>query len=160
MSAASSMPTASAAAPAKRGAELPVTTKIRWEDLGKGMELPPRTFQLSAPWVEEYKAAVDDGAIDKLEMGVVPPMAVAALAIRSLLESVGLPPGAVHVGQEVAFLREASVGQRLRATAHVASRGQRSGWALVTIDQRIEDEEGRPVMNGRATVTAPLSEAA
>jgi acyl dehydratase len=134
--------------------------KLRWEDLSKGMELPPRTFQLSAPWVEEYKAVVEDGAIEKLGTGVVPPMAVAALAIRSLLESVGLPPGAVHVGQEVAFLREVSAGQRVKATAHVASRGQRGGWALLIIDQHIEDEEGCPVMNGRATVTAILSDAA
>ena len=133
--------------------------KIRWDSLDKGMELPPRTFQLSPTWVEEYTAAVEDRAIGRLGPGVVPPMAVAALTIRSLLEAVELPAGAVHAGQEAAFLREVSTGQRLRATARVASRGQRSGWVLVTIDQRVEDEGGHPVMNGRATVTAPLSEA-
>ncbi len=133
--------------------------KIRWEGLHKGVELPPQTFHLAPAWVEQYVAAVEDRAIGKLGVGRVPPMAVAALAIRSLLECVELPAGAIHVGQEVDFLGEVSTGQQLITRAQVASSGQRGGWALVTVEQLVEDKEGRPVMRARATVTAPLAEA-
>src|SRR3990172_12457510 len=95
--------------------------KLHWRDLSKGMELPPRTFHLSPDWVRQYTAAVEDGAIGELGAGAVPPMAVAALALRSLLESVELPAGAVHAGQELGFSRGVSTGQRLTAKARVVS---------------------------------------
>lgn len=120
----------------------------------KGHEFPATDFELSPEWVSEYIAAVEDGAIAGLGPGAVPPMAVAALSIRSLLEASGLPPGAIHVGQEMAFNQAVQVGDRLTASARVASRGERGGWVLMGVDMSImrgADE----VMSGRAVVTFP-----
>jgi acyl dehydratase len=86
-------------------------------------------------------------------------MAVAALAVRSLLESAELPPGTIHVGQEMAFLKPLRVGDRLAVSARVASRGERQGWLLIGIDLNVDDEAGGPVMQGRALLTAPASPA-
>jgi acyl dehydratase len=83
-------------------------------------------------------------------------MAVAALAVRALLERAALPPGAVHIGQEIAFRRAARVGERLSASARVVSRGERQGWVLMGIDLSVEGEGG-PIMEGRATVTMPAA---
>ena len=132
--------------------------RLSWEALAKGTELPSLSFELSPGWVKEYVEAVDDRAIGELGSGVVPPMAVAALAIRSLLEAVELPPGALHVGQELQFLRPLEKGEKLRSRARVVSRGQRAGWALVAIDLRAEDGAGQTVMTGRTTVVAPASD--
>ncbi len=126
------------------------------DTLPKGHEFPPAAFELSPAWVGEYVAAVEDGAIGGLGPKLVPPMAVAALAVRALLDSAALPAGAIHLGQEIAFLRPVRAGQRLSARARVASRGERQGWALMSIDLDVEDEGGRPVMRGRATLTMPL----
>jgi acyl dehydratase len=127
----------------------------RLDALPKGHEMPPLTFELSPEWVREYVAAVEDEAIGTLDEGLVPPMAVAALAVRSLLEGAQLPPAAVHLGQEMAFLKPVRVGERLAVRARVVSRGERQGWVLMGIDLNVEDEGGSPVMNGRATVTMP-----
>lgn len=127
----------------------------RLDTLPKNHQMPPSTFELSPEWVREYVAAVEDEAIDALDGGLVPPMAVAALAVRSLLESAELPPGAIHLGQEMASLRPLHAGERLVVQARVASRGERQGWVLMGIDLDVEDEDHSPVMNGRATVTMP-----
>ena len=129
----------------------------RLDTLPKGHQMPPSTFELSPQWVRDYVAAVEDEAIDALDGGLVPPMAVAALAVRSLLDSASLPPGAVHLAQELDFLRPVQVGERLSASARIASRGERQGWVLMGIDLAVEGGDRGPVMKGRATVTMPAS---
>jgi len=129
---------------------------VTLEKLPKGHQFPPAEFELSPEWVSQYVAAVEDAAIGRLGDDLVPPMAVAALSIRALLDAASLPPGAIHLGQELAFLRPLSIGERLSARARVASRGERQGWALMSIELDVADGAGRPVMTGRATVTMPL----
>jgi acyl dehydratase len=129
----------------------------RLDTLAKGHQVPPSTFELSPQWVREYAAAVEDEAIGTLDGDLVPPMAVAALSVRSLLEGAQLPPGAIHLGQEMAFLRPLRVGERLTVSARIASRGERQGWIVMGIELNVETEGGDPVMNGRALLTMPAA---
>jgi acyl dehydratase len=129
--------------------------KVSWASLAKGRELPPRHFRLSRDWLRQYIEATEDGASAALGDEAVPVMAVAALAVRSLLEGVELPAGALHVGQELECRRLLNVGESLAAKAQVASAGERSGWFLVAIDLRVEDGSGEAVLVGRSTLTAP-----
>ena len=129
----------------------------RLDTLPKGHELPPSAFELSPEWVREYAAAVEDEAIGPLGPDLVPPMAVAALAIRALLDRAALPAGAVHIGQEITFQRAVRAGETLSASARIVSRGERGGWVLMGIDLSVEGEGG-PIMEGRATVTMPVAE--
>lgn len=126
--------------------------------LEKGHRIPPSTFELSLGWVREYVAAVEDAAIAALDPELVPPMAVAALAVRALLEGTELPPGAIHIGQEIALRRPVRAGQRLQVRADIASRGERQGWVLMGIELTVEGEDRAPVMTGRATLTMPSGE--
>ncbi len=124
----------------------------------KGHEFPPAEFELTPDWVSAYVAAVADGAIASLGANAVPPMAVVALSIRALLEGAGLPPGAIHVGQELAFRRAVRVGDRLAVMASVASRGERAGWVLMGVDISVTSGAVE-LMSGRALVTFPAGEA-
>jgi len=123
--------------------------------LPKGHQFPATTFELSQEWVSEYVIAVEDDAISGLG-DFAPPMAVAALSIRALVERAALPPGAIHLGQELAFLRAVAIGERLTARAEIANRGERRGWVLMAVELTVDDEKTEPVMTGRATVTFPL----
>ncbi len=127
--------------------------------LAKGHRFAPSAFVLGPQWASDYAQAVEDEATAGLGDALVPPMAVATLAVRSLLESAALPPGTVHLGQEVAFRRAVTAGEALVARAAVASRGERQGWVLMSIDLTVEDESGGRVMDGRATLTFPLEAA-
>ncbi len=123
--------------------------------LPRGHEFPPATFTLSSDWVDAYIAAVGDTAIRDLATDLVPPMAVAALAVRCLLEASPLPPGSLHAGQELAFHRAVKVGEQLTVTAAIVSRGERAGWVLMSLDLAVSAAAG-PVMSGRATISFPL----
>lgn len=127
------------------------------ESLSKGHSFAATTFELTPEWVKSYVDAVEDGAIGVLGGDAVPPMAVAALSIRALLEQTALPAGAVHLGQELRFHRSVRIGDRLLARASIASRGERQGWVLLGVDLEVEDSAGRQVMTGRSTLTFPLS---
>lgn len=121
----------------------------------KGDTLPQVTFDLTSDWVQEYVAAVGDEAIGRLPGGLVPPMAVAALAVRALLEKWGLPPGTLHAGQELAFTASVRENDTLSVTAHVASRGERAGWVLMGIELVVA-RGPENVMTGRATISFPV----
>ena len=125
--------------------------------LPRGHEFPPTSFTLSPEWVDDYVAAVGDAAIRDTGPGLVPPMAIAALSIRALIEASPLPPGTLHAGQEIAFHRGARVGEQLTVTASIVSRGERGGWVLMSVDLEISSP-GEVVMTGRTTITFPLAE--
>ena len=125
--------------------------------LEKGHQFGAVDFELSPEWVREYIRSVEDGAVADLQGDAVPPMAIAALSVRALLEQAALPPGAIHLGQELGFHRAARPGERLTATARLISRGERQGWALIGVEMAVADAASDPVLSGRATLTFPLS---
>jgi acyl dehydratase len=123
--------------------------------LPKGYAFPATTFHLTAAWVHEYAAAVEDSAIAALGDTAVPPMAIPAYSIRALLAHAALPGGAIHISQEMEYQRAVQVGEQLVAEAQVASRREVQGWVLMAVDLRVHTG-GEPVMTGRATVTFPV----
>jgi acyl dehydratase len=122
--------------------------------LEKGHTFLPASFDLSEEWVREYIASVEDQAIQSA--GAVPPMALAAISIRTLLEKAALPPGAIHVAQELSFARPVAAGDTLSASAEVISRGERQGWVLMSVSLAVRDQTQATVMDGKATITFPL----
>jgi acyl dehydratase len=127
--------------------------------LDKGHEFPAVEFELTPEWVSRYGSATGDETSGAACPGAVPPMALAALSIRALLESAELPAGAIHVGQELAFRRAVSAGERLSVQARIVSRGERAGWVLLAVDVAA-DAGGNKVMSGRSVVTFPAGEVA
>jgi len=127
--------------------------------LEKGHRFPPVFFVLDEAAVRDYLEAVEDAALPALcraeGQAWAPPMAVAALALRGLMEAVGLPPGAVHGSQEFQFRRPVVVGERLASRAWVAHRSQRGGWLALAVEMEVADEAGQAVLAGRAGVLIP-----
>jgi len=129
------------------------------ELLEKGHRFPPVAVVLEEAAVDRYLEAVEDTALPALcraeGQAWAPPMAVAALALRGLMEAMGLPPGAVHGSQEFEFRRPVAVGERLASRAWVAHRSQRSGWLALAVEMETTDEAGQAVLAGRASVLIP-----
>jgi len=125
--------------------------------LPKGHEFAETTFKMTQEWVSDYVAAVEDEAVGSLHDHSIPPLALAALSIRALLERAALPEGAIHVSQELSFSLRGEVRHALVARARIASRGERQGWVLMSIELTVEDETGTPLMNGRSTITFPAT---
>lgn len=133
-------------------------------ELPRGHELPVAEFRLTAEDVRRYLDAVEDrsDAYGQGPEGPVwaPPLAVAALALRTILETVGLPAGTVHAGQEVEFRRPVPVGASLRSRSRVAQRSEMRGVVVSIIEFEVsEDDSPSPAVGGRATVMVPKGEA-
>ena len=121
--------------------------------LPKGHEFAEARFELTQGWIEEYRSAVEDHT----DAPDIPPLALATICLRELLEQTSLPEGAIHVGQELNFSLSGKPIAAGVARARIASRGERQGWVLMGIEMSIEDEGGAPLMSGRATLTFPAN---
>jgi len=132
---------------------------VRLADLPKGHEFAATTSELTPEWVSGYIAAVEDEATDLGSASRfaldVPPLALAALSMRTLFDQAALPEGTIHVGQDLSFSLGSEPASVVVARARIASRGERQGWVLMGIELTIEDKNGTSMMSGRATITFP-----
>jgi acyl dehydratase len=129
------------------------------EALEKGHQFSATPFVLDEEAVARYVEAVEDESLPRLAQAEgkawVPPMAVAALALRSLMEEMTLPAGAIHGSQEFEFLRAVEAGERVACHAWLAHRSQRAGWWILAVEMEGADDSGQPVLTGRLTVMVP-----
>ena len=91
---------------------------MRFSDLTPGYTFPSTVLALDAQTVERYLRATQDDHVVYWRDGavhLVPPLAVAALALRGIAQEVALAPGSLHTGQELLFRRLVRVGERLTA---------------------------------------------
>ncbi len=124
--------------------------------LPKGFRFPPTQVDLPVEWVAQYLEATEDTATPSLAAGLAPPMALAALAIKTLLNNARLPEGAVHAGQELECLASIPAGEPLTVDAEIVSKGHRQGWLILTVAFSVEDAAARKVMAGRSTLSMPV----
>ena len=129
------------------------------EALEKGHQFSATSFVLDEDAVARYVEAVEDEALPRLAQAEgkawVPPMAVAALALRSLMEEMVLPAGASHISQELEFVRAVEAGERITCRAWLSHRSQRGGWWVLAVEMEGAGESGQPVLAGRSTVMVP-----
>ena len=125
----------------------------------KGYQFGAASFVLDEEAVARYLEAVEDEALPRLAQAEgkawVPPMAMAAQALRSLMEEMTLPAGSIHASQELEFVRAVEAGERITCRARLAHRSQRGGWWVLAVEMEGADESGRPVLAGRSTVRVP-----
>ena len=116
-----------------------------------GHEFEPFSVNLSADRSAAYRAATGDSHSVYEEQSALPPLAVAALALGVLLESVGLPPGTLHTNEFMRAHQKVPAGSDVECRARVAQRSIRGGKAFVVIESEIT-LNGAPAVTTRATV--------
>ena len=125
-------------------------------ELAAGHVFAPTSLHVSAEAARAYRDAADDSLALYDELGLVPPLCVAALALGVLLESVSLPPGSLHANESLQFLSPVPYGSTLECRAVLAQHSQRSSWIVSVLDSEIV-LDGRMVLTGRVTVLSPAS---
>lgn len=127
----------------------------REDELARGREFPASEILLDRETVDAYLAAVEDTHTPQLGADVVPPVALAALAIGTLAGDPALLAGAVHTGQEVESLRLVRMGERVTLRTRVAMSSRRAGRLFAVVEEEALDAAGRVVMRGRSHVVLP-----
>jgi len=123
--------------------------KKYYSDIVTGFEFAPSVFQIDAETVSKYlRATEDDNPIHSLK--IVPPMAVAAFAIREMANRFVLPEGTVHVSQQLEFIKAAAIGETLTSLAKVTRKVQRGKFNMLNISFNVVNHRKEPVLTGEA----------
>ncbi|MFC1941563.1 hypothetical protein ACFLWL_04130 [Chloroflexota bacterium] len=94
--------------------------RLKYSQLEAGYEFPHSSYKLDASTVATYLKAVEDTSYPYQDTNLVPPMAIAAYAMAALSQNIYLPPGAIHVSQELQFIATVSVNESLVSYAKEA----------------------------------------
>lgn len=131
--------------------------KIEYQGLKAGQEFPPASFQVEPTTVADYlKAVGEDNAIYR-NTGLVPPMAVAALALKSLISAISMPPGTIHVSQEFEFMAAVSAQDTLTSQATVSRIQERGKLHLITVAVSVLNQKNEPVLAGKTGFILPVT---
>ena len=125
-------------------------------DLPAGHVFEPISFNIDAARIRAYLSAAGDTLSLYDAQGVAPPLAVAALALGALLESVSLPAGTLHASESLAFRAPVPLGAKVQCRATLTQRSQRAGYIVSVLDSEIS-VAGQTALTARATVLSPAS---
>ncbi len=120
-----------------------------------GYEFPPASYKLDYSMVSAYLRAVGETNSLYQVTGLVPPMAVAAYAMTALSHSLSLPPGTIHVSQELEFMGTVSVGDTIVCNARVIRKQERGRLRLMTVGLDVLNQDGRKVLSGKTGFVLP-----
>ena len=120
-------------------------------DLEAGHQFSTATFSLDADDVRAYLDAAGDTNAAYLELGLAPPLAVAARALASLLDEIELPPGSIHRKQDVESRGGVAIGAELMLEASIAGRSERGEGVFTEIAFEVQ-AGGETVLAGATTV--------
>ena len=110
-----------------------------------------RRYVLDEAAVSAYVEAVADSTATP---STAPPMALAALSLRGVINDLEVPGGTLHVGQEIQF--EGSVTPPETLTCRATQNSVRGDWRFLIVQVEVEDGSGRQVMGGKSTITVPV----
>ena len=132
---------------------------VNYSKLVPGQQISSQSYLLDADAVSRYIEAVGDRSGSRLEDGgpaTAPPMAVAALSLRGVVNDLAIPGGTLHVGQGLEFRQAVPVGETLDCTARLAQNSVRGDWRFLVVNLEVEDSKGRRVMEGKSTIMLPV----
>ncbi|PZC51326.1 MAG: N-terminal half of MaoC dehydratase [Chloroflexi bacterium] len=118
---------------------------------------PGRAFEsdkvtLNSNVLGDYRSVIEATA-EVYNEDYVPTIALAALGIRTLLSGLGVPPGAVHVSQELQSHRAAKSGDTVYCHGEVTQSSRRSkGGEIVILEFKVMDSEAALLLDGRTTL--------
>ena len=135
-----------------------------YAQLKPGQPFSDRRYTLDSDAVDEYVRAVQDGnppLSDESGRELVPPMAVAALGLRGVVEDLRIPGGTLHAGQEFEFASAIRVGDSLRCVARVSQNSVRGGWRFLSVECAATNEDGggAETMRGKSVIMIPADAA-
>ena len=131
---------------------------IDYRQVEAGYEFPPGDFKLDALTVSNFLAAVGNNNPLYMGTGLVPPMAVAALAMATLSQTISLPPGSIHVSQEVEFKDTVKIEGSLTSYARISRTQRRGKLHMLTVDLDVRNQDRKTVLTGKTSFILPQQE--
>ena len=133
---------------------------VDYANIDPGYVISSASYTYTPEDVEAYLAATEDDGHLYRDMKLVSPMAVAALAMGAISDSISFPDGAVHVSQQMEFYGQVKVSESVICTSKVLARRKRGPFNMLTLGIGIEGNDGSIVYSGKTTVLLPSEKGA
>ena len=137
------------------------TPIIDYAALAIGQEVSRQSYVLDKKSVDLYMEAVQDNSsmdtpYESADLpNLAPPMSVAALSLRGVVNDLKIPGGTLHVGQEMTYTKPVEVGEQLDCVAVLTSNNVRGDWRFMVVDLQVSNSAGKIVMGGKSTILLP-----
>ena len=137
------------------------TPTIDYAALAIGQEVSRQSYVLDKKSVDLYMEAVQDNSsmdtpYEYVDLpNLAPPMSVAALSLRGVVNDLKIPGGTLHVGQEMTYTKPVEVGEQLDCVAVLTSNNVRGDWRFMVVDLQVSNIAGKIVMGGKSTIMLP-----
>jgi acyl dehydratase len=132
--------------------------KIDYEKLTTGYEFEPSGFSIDDVAATKYLDAVDGSKGIYEKNNTVPPMSIAALAMTAMAEGLSMPPGAIHVSQDIQFLNPVIINENLTSYARVNRVVKRGKIHMLNIGVNVVNERNISVLAGETSFILPVSQ--
>ena len=132
--------------------------KIDYEKLTTGYEFKPSGLLIDRNSIDKYLDAVDGDKSLYEKDNIVPPMSIAALAMTAMAEGISMPPGAVHVSQDIQFLNTVRINEELTSVARVNRIVNRGKIHMLSIGINVVNEQNTSVLEGETSFILPVSQ--
>jgi len=129
--------------------------KISYKQLEVGYELPCTKYQLKPSTINAYINVVKEDNKLYLNNKLVPPMAIATYAMKTISDNVILPPGVIYVNGEIEFLCKVYFGNFISCYGKVSQKLDRGNIHLMTLDFNIFNQNGGEVLRGKTSFILP-----
>jgi len=130
-------------------------SRFDFNQLSQGFEFPAESYILDESTIRDYLQATGDTSNLYQQRPLVPPLAVAALAMAALSEKITLPPGTIHVSQELAFCGLVFSGDQITCNSKVSRKVDRGGLRLMSTDIMVTNQHGKTVLTGKVGFVLP-----
>ena len=131
---------------------------VDYSKLVPGQQISNQTYLLDSETLSKYTDAVgDQSQLHSREDGgaLAPPMAIAALSLRGVVNDLEIPGGTLHAGQELEFNRAVPTGEKLDCRATLVQNSVRGDWRFMIVQLQVEDSAGHRVMGGKSAIMLP-----
>ena len=128
--------------------------KISYSELEIGTIVSKQSYVLDRESVQKYILAVEDSTFSTVaeSSNIAPPMSIAALSLRGVVNDLNIPGGTLHIGQELSFLKTVPVGMYLECEAVLSSNSVRGDFRFMVVDLSVRDDVKEHVMKGKSTI--------
>ena len=123
--------------------------------LEAGHEFPTVQYTLDKSTVQAYLEAVEETSDLYKNTDLVPPTAVAALAMATLAEGTQFPPGCIHTSQKLDFKHSTHIGDIIQCHSRISQSRKRAGMHFITVAFYVEDLNKRELLSGDTVFIAP-----
>jgi len=139
------------------GVKMPEPAKVEYHQLYLGFEFPPQSYTLDISTVSTYLEATKETNDIYQSDGLVPPMAATALAMASLGAAISMPPGTIHVSQELEFLKLIKIGDTITCFSKISRKQDRGSLHLMNTDIEVINQHREKILTGKVGFILPAT---